>query len=61
VVQRLTEAHQKIVASPEFRQRMAMSNLATTPDICGDKFLAKMNEESTRWARIVKSTGFVAD
>lgn len=61
VVQRLTEAHQKIVASPEFRQRMAMSNLAPTPDICGDKFLAKMNEESTRWARIVKSTGFVAD
>jgi len=61
VVQRLTEAHQKIAASPEFRQRMAMSNLSPTPGICGDKFLAKMNEESARWARIVKSTGFVAD
>ena len=61
VVQRLTEAHQKVVASPEFRQRMAVSNLTPTAGICGDKFVAKMNDEAARWARIVKATGFVAD
>lgn len=62
VVQRLTEAHRKVVASPEFRQRMAVSNLTpSSPDLCGDRFLAKMNDEAARWARVVKATGFVAD
>ncbi|MFT3718563.1 Bug family tripartite tricarboxylate transporter substrate binding protein [Pseudorhodoferax sp.] len=61
VVQRLTEVHQKIVASPEFRQRMAASGLVPSPGICGDAFLAKITAESARWARIVKATGFAAD
>lgn len=61
IAQRLTQAHRKIMASPEFRQRMAVSGLAPSADLCGDTFLAKMNEESARWARVVKATGFVAD
>jgi len=61
VVQRLVEAHRKVLASPEFRSRMAVSGLAPSADICGDAFLKKMNDESARWARIVKATGFVAD
>lgn len=61
IVKRLTDAHRKVLASPEFRSRMALSGLAPSPDICGDAFLKKMNDESARWARIVKATGFVAD
>lgn len=61
VVQRLTEAHRKVLASPDFRTRMAASGLAPSADICGEAFLKKMNDESARWARIVKATGFVAD
>lgn len=61
VVQRLTEAHQQLTASPDFRARMANAGLAVSPDLCGDKFLKKMEQETVRWARIVKATGFVAD
>ncbi|MDO9435545.1 tripartite tricarboxylate transporter substrate binding protein [Hydrogenophaga sp.] len=61
IVKRLTDAHQTIAASPDFKARMATSGLAPTPGVCGDVFLKKMNEETVRWARIVKATGFVAD
>lgn len=61
ITKRLTEAHQKIAALPEFQSRMAIAGLNTNPNICGDKFLQKMNQESVRWARIVKATGFVAE
>ncbi len=61
VAKRLTHAHRKVLASPEFRNRMATSGLVPSADICGDAFLKKMNDESARWARIVKATGFVAD
>jgi len=61
VVKRLTEAHQKIVASPEFKTRMAVAGLSPSVGLCGDGFLKKMNDETARWGRIVKATGFVAD
>jgi tripartite-type tricarboxylate transporter receptor subunit TctC len=48
-------------ASPEFKTRMASAGLVVSPDVCGDKFLAKVNLDSERWARLVKATGFVAD
>jgi tripartite-type tricarboxylate transporter receptor subunit TctC len=61
ITKRLVEAHQAMAASPEFKARMASAGLSVSPDVCGDKFLAKVNQESERWARIVKATGFVAD
>ncbi len=61
IVQRLTEAHRKVVAAPEFQTRMAAAGLTPTPDTCGERFLGKMNTETGRWTRIVKATGFVAD
>lgn len=61
IVQRLTAAHQKVLASPDFHQRMATAGLAPSATLCGEAFLQRMNEESARWARIVKATGFVAD
>lgn len=61
IVQRLSDAHQQITANPEFKTRMLNAGLSVSPDLCGDKFLQKMNRESERWARIVKATGFVAD
>lgn len=61
IVQRLTEAHQQLAASPEFQARMGAAGLSVSRGICGEKFLAKMDQESVRWARVVKATGFVAD
>lgn len=61
IVKRLTDAHQQVTAAPEFQARMATAGLSVSPDLCGDKFLQKMNQETERWARIVKATGFVAD
>jgi tripartite-type tricarboxylate transporter receptor subunit TctC len=60
VAQRLTMAHQQMLATPEFKTRMAASGLNPTPDICGVSFQEKMSRESERWARIVKATGFSA-
>ena len=60
IVRRLTEAHEQLTASPEFKSRMAAGGLDTTPALCGDVFLKKMIAETDRWARIVKATGFVA-
>ena len=61
ITQRLTEAHQQFVASPEAQARMAAAGLVVTPGVCGASFLKKMDNESARWARVVKATGFVAD
>lgn len=61
ITKRLTEAHQKIAALPEFQSRMATAGLSVNPKLCGDQFLQKMNQESVRWARIVQATGFVAE
>ncbi len=61
ITKRLTEAHQKIASSPDFQARMSAASMSVTQDVCGDKFLTKMNQETERWARIVKATGFVAD
>lgn len=61
IVKRLTDAHQQIAASAEFRTRMSSAGLSVSQDVCGDKFLKKMNQETERWARIVKATGFMAD
>ncbi len=61
IVQRLSDAHQQITANPEFKTRMLNAGLSVSPDLCGDKFLKKMEQETGRWARIVKATGFVAD
>ncbi|MBN9428279.1 MAG: tripartite tricarboxylate transporter substrate binding protein [Burkholderiales bacterium] len=61
IVRRLTDAHQKVVASAEFAARMATSSLNPTPNVCGNAFTKKMEDEAVRWARIVKATGFVAD
>ena len=61
IAKRLIEAHQAMTALPEFKARMASAGLSVSPDVCGDKFQAKINQESERWARIVKATGFVAD
>jgi tripartite-type tricarboxylate transporter receptor subunit TctC len=60
IAQRLTAVHQQMMATPEFKARMAASGLNATPDVCGAPFLAKMNQETERWARIVKATGFSA-
>lgn len=60
VVQRLTAAHEQITASPEFQARISTAGLTVTPGVCGDAFLKKINEETERWARVVKATGFSA-
>lgn len=61
VTERLTAAHRKALASPEFRTRMAASGLAPSADRCGAAFRTRMDEDSARWARVVKATGFQAD
>lgn len=61
IIKRLTDAHQKITEMPEFKARMSAAGLSVSQDVCGDKFLHKMTQETERWARIVKATGFVAD
>jgi tripartite-type tricarboxylate transporter receptor subunit TctC len=61
IVQKLTGAHQQITAAPEFRSRMATAGLSVSQGVCGDAFLKKMNQETERWGRVVKATGFVAD
>jgi tripartite-type tricarboxylate transporter receptor subunit TctC len=61
IAQRLIAAHQKIVATADFRQRMATAGLAPSATVCGPAFAQKMKEESARWAQIVKATGFVAE
>jgi tripartite-type tricarboxylate transporter receptor subunit TctC len=60
IAQRLTAVHQQMMATPEFKSRMAASGLNPSPDVCGASFLTKMNQESERWARVVKATGFSA-
>lgn len=60
IVRRLTEVHEQLTASAEFKSRMATAGLEASPGVCGDKFLAKMNAETDRWGRVVKATGFVA-
>ena len=61
IVQRLIHAHEQLTATPEFKARMAATGLEPSQGNCGDKFLEKMNQETERWGRIVKATGFVAD
>ncbi|NML47404.1 tripartite tricarboxylate transporter substrate binding protein [Ramlibacter sp. G-1-2-2] len=61
IVQKLTQAHNQFVASPDVQSRMAIAGLTVTPGICGEPFLKKMEAETVRWGRIVKATGFVAD
>lgn len=62
IVQRLTEAHQQFTdASPDVRTRMATAGLTISPGICGDRFVKNMEEESVRWARVIKASGFVTD
>jgi tripartite-type tricarboxylate transporter receptor subunit TctC len=61
VRQRLTAAHQSVLASPDFRQRMATAGLTPAPPLCGAPLLRQINAEAARWARIVKATGFVAE
>ena len=61
ITKRLTEAHQQISVSPEFKAFMASSGLSVSPDMCGEKFTTSMNLEIERWARVVKATAFVAD
>lgn len=58
IVQRLSAVHQQMTAAPEFKARMATAGLNATPGVCGAQFLAKMNQETERWGRIVKATGF---
>lgn len=60
IAQRLTVAHQQMLDSSDFKNRMTASGLNPTPDVCGSTYLEKMNRESDRWARIVKATGFSA-
>lgn len=61
IVKRLTEAHQQIGTQAEFQARMANAGLTVSQDVCGDRFLQRINQETQRWARIVKATGFVVD
>lgn len=61
VAERLVAAHRKALASPEFRTRMAASGLTPSADRCGAGFKTRMEQDSQRWARVVKATGFQAD
>jgi hypothetical protein len=48
------------MATPEFKARMSSAGLNATPELCGNTWLTKMNQEGDRWARVVKATGFSA-
>jgi tripartite-type tricarboxylate transporter receptor subunit TctC len=58
IVQRLIAVHEQIAGSPEFQTRMGAAGLTVSQGICGVAFLKKINEETNRWSRIVKATGF---
>ncbi len=60
-MEKLTQLHQRIGESPEFRTRMTDAGLAPSTRICGDDFAKKIDTESTQWARLVKATGFTTD
>ncbi len=60
VIQKLTQAHQQLTSSSEFKTRMATAGLQPSLNICGEDFLTKINDETKRWAEIVEATGFVA-
>ena len=61
IVQKITASHQRMMRSPEFKNRMTTSNLTPTPDICGDTFTKRMQADTVRWGRVVKATGFTAN
>lgn len=61
VVKRLTELHQQLTASPEFKTRMVNAGLTVSENVCGQAFDKKIAEETQRWGRVVKATGFVAE
>jgi tripartite-type tricarboxylate transporter receptor subunit TctC len=61
VYEKLVAAHQKVSASSDFKARMTTAGMAVAPDMCGEKFQAKVGAETERWAKVVKATGFVAD
>ncbi|MDA7414917.1 tripartite tricarboxylate transporter substrate binding protein [Xenophilus arseniciresistens] len=61
VAERLIAAHRKALASPEFRTRMVASGLTPSGDRCGAAFKTVMEQDSKRWAGVVKATGFQAD
>jgi tripartite-type tricarboxylate transporter receptor subunit TctC len=60
ITQRLTQAHEQMTASPKFKVHMAAAGLNATPGICGGAFQKKIENETQRWARIIKATGFSA-
>lgn len=60
IVQRLIAALEQIASSPEFQARMSTAGLTVSQGVCGNAFLKKINDETNRWGRIVKATGFTA-
>ena len=60
MVKQLTAAHQQITSAPEFNTRMTNAGMTVSQSLCGVTFASKIDEETQRWARIVKATGFVA-
>jgi len=61
IVQRLTAAHQQALASPEFKTRMEAAGLSVAANLCGEAYQKKIDQETERWGRVVKATGFVAE
>jgi tripartite-type tricarboxylate transporter receptor subunit TctC len=60
IVKQLTAAHQQITSAPEFNTRMKNAGMTVSQNLCGVTFASKIDEETQRWAGIVKATGFVA-
>ncbi len=61
ILQKITAAHQRMMNSAEFNNRMNTSNLTPTPDVCGEVFMKRIQADTSRWGRIVKATGFTAN
>jgi tripartite-type tricarboxylate transporter receptor subunit TctC len=60
IVKQLTAAHKQITSAPEFNTRMTNAGMTVSHNLCGVTFASKIDEETLRWSRIVKATGFVA-
>ena len=60
VLDRLTQAHQQMTQSVDFKNRMSSAGLTVTLDTCGEKMQQKVVREGERWAKVVKATGFTA-
>lgn len=60
VIAQLTKAHQQAMADPAMRAKFEAQGLDVA-QVCGGDFVKLIEQETERWAKVVKATGFTAE